>query len=129
MSIQVVVVAAIEDVSISTRDEAGVFLEVPPHAEEYLTGDLGHESSEKNGPTREGEREAQLQKALPEAEEQNASLTSQVRVFGDEVERERVRHKELWRMNCQQLAEHDTAIGSSTQLLVGLSSRHSRPTH
>ena len=91
---------------ILLRDADGVFSVVESHVQESLKSGPGSESGEGE-PETVAEIAAEietLQPALAEAQSQNEALTSKSRYLQDNVKRAKERVKEMWNMNCAQLA-------------------------
>ncbi len=123
-NVQVVLVELEQGTVISLRDEGDVFLEVPPSEEPpplETGGERGdaHEAREEE----EESQETQLLHALAEMEERNAELEAQASRLKEEVEKGKTRLKELWRMNCDQLGEHDAAMALKEEEVARLSAQ------
>ena len=55
-------------------------------------------------------REAELETELSRANVENAELKDEVRTMKEQLEREKVKYKELWKLSCEQLREQDETI-------------------
>ena len=97
---------------ILLRDADGVFSVVESHVQESLKSGPGSESGEGE-PETVAEIAAEietLQTALTEAQSQNEALTSKSRCLQDNLKRAKKRVKEMWNMNCAQLAGYSSVF-------------------
>ena len=52
---------------------------------------------------------------LTRANERNAALEDEVSEMREQLERERYKYKELWKMSCEQLTGYDEAMASKEE--------------
>ena len=64
-----------------------------------------------------------LKQALDEATEKNAALASEVSSLREGLQKQKDRVKELWKLNCEQLAEHDSIIAAEDVEISSLRAR------
>ena len=102
MNVQAVLVSAQPTCEFYLEDADGKFLTVP---EAELEGDEDHTPSEHPESGEEDTKEA-----LDVLKEENQALLDRVSRLESQLEDEKVRFRELWRTNCQCLAEYDTMI-------------------
>ena len=117
-----------EEEFILLRDVNGVFLEVEPHVQEPLKSGSGSESGEGE-PETVAETAAEVEtlcSALAEAQSQNEALISESRCLQDDLKRAKERIKEMWKMNCVQLAGFDEALSSKEAEIEALKERVSQ---
>ena len=62
----------------------------------------------------------ELEKKQEEAEETLAAKDGQIKQLTQQLQREKERYKQEWRMNCEQLIEHDTVLASKDQEIAEL---------
>lgn len=120
-NVQVVVQREVEGgrAYLYLQDASGVFLESEPDPEPSAHG------TEKEAET--GEEEADevetLKQALDEATEKNAALASEVSSLREGLQKQKDRVKELWKLNCEQLAEYDSIIAAKDVEISSLRAR------
>ena len=96
------------DVCISLRNEAGVFQEVQP-------------------PEREGPPTARIQSEEDGSDSETvAELQAEIVQHKAELERQRAKTKDLWRLNCEQLAEFDSSLAEKDEEISSLRDEVSR---
>ena len=101
------------------QDASGVFLESEPDPEPSA------HRTEKEVET--GEEEADevetLKQALDKAIKQNAALDREVSSLRKGLQKQKDRVKELWKLNCEQLADHDSIIPAKDVEISSLRAR------
>ena len=111
-NVQVVVIGeSSEEASLALCDENGEFLQAEPEEQDdgppaLIPGSDPEEEEE------ERDEIEYLRAALQAATTENESLKSQVNSLDDVVKKEKARAKEMWRANCEYLAEHDELIAA-----------------
>ena len=135
-NIQVDVIESAEGPVIKLRDEEGIILDIPPE-EELPESGSGSELSDREGDLRverertDDDREAGLEGELESAQArtgelelelectkgekehavaENIGLLEEVSQLRERLQKEKDKYATLWRMNCEQLIEHDSAI-------------------
>ena len=127
-------------VSVYLKDESGVFLEAQPERiEERSEENSERESDGSEDGARDGagvREAAELEAQLLRASEENATLRGEVSAVREQLEEEKAKCKELWRMSCEQLARHDEHLASKEEeieklkaCLSELGSGPHRPVH
>ena len=113
---------------ILLRDVDGVFLEVEPQVEEPSKSASGSESGGDESETvaEPAEEVETLRTALAEAQSQNEALISESRCLQQDLQKEKERVKEMWKMNCVQLAGFDEALSSKEAEIEALKERVSQ---
>ena len=111
-------------VHLSLQDADGVFLEAEPDTEPEgdATEDLPT-TGERAPPEESTDETETLKQALTEATEENAALTREVSLLRERVERGQRKVKELWRLNCEQLEEHDLIVSAKDEEIESLKAR------
>ena len=107
--------------TISLTDADGVF--VTAHPKESKEEDLSGESEPRDG---DGEVD-ELRKALVEANKGNGMLQEEMSTVRTDLERAIERVKDLWKVNCSQLAEFDTTLSAKDEEIARLKQRLERP--
>ena len=132
-NVQVALVEGVEGVVIELLNEDGAFLTIEPEPEierdheELGTG--GAVDAETAGEDEDGtqsdprSREAELETELNRLMEENTVLQEEVSGLRDGMEEARRKYKELWRMNCEQLAEHDVSLAAKEDEVESLKER------
>ena len=120
-NVQVVVQREVEGgrAYIYLQDATGVFLESEPDPEPSAHGT---EKEEETGEEESDEVET-LKQALDEATEKNAALAREVSSLREGLQKQKDRVKELWKINCEQLAEHDSIIAAKDVEISSLRAR------
>ena len=81
----------------------------------------------QTGETSTGEEESDevetLKQALDEAKEENAALAREVSSLREGLQKQKDRVKELWKLNCEKLAEHDSIIAAKDAEISSLRAR------
>ena len=85
-----------------------MFLELAPEPELLLRG------TEKKTETCEMKT---LKDAFNKAEERNAALAREVSSLREGIQKQQDRVRELWKLNCEQLAEHDNIADKDAEIL------------
>lgn len=117
-----------EEEFILLRDADGVFVEVEPHVQELSKSGPGSESGEGEPETvaKTAVEVETLRTALAEAQSQNEALLTESKCLQDELKREKERVREMWKMNCAQLAGFDEALSSKEAEIETLKERVSQ---
>ena len=112
-------------VHLSLQDADGVFLEAEPETEpEWGATEDPPTTDERAPPEERADETEKLKQALAEATEENAALAREVSLLlRERVERGQCRVKELWRLNCEQLEEHDLIVSAKDEELESLKAR------
>ena len=120
-------------VLITLLDESGSFLEIQPEEadgeEEERAQEGGKEADERVGDDHghvdpdARSRESELEVELERLTEENTELCVEVSVLKERVEEDKQRYKNLCRLNCQQLAEHDDTVAEKESEIESLRSR------
>lgn len=99
---------------ILLREMDGVFLEVPPHGQEPSRSASRSDSSEEEleGGAETANGVEALRAALAEAQRLNKTLENDSKTLQEDLKKEKERAREMWRMNCAQLAGFDEALSS-----------------
>lgn len=105
-NIQVVLSGADPSAEFSLEDEGGRFLTVPQREEEEEV----HEEPQGPGEEEEGQGLGDLRQELEALAEENEALKAEVRGLERKLSEEKARFRNLWRTNCQCLAEYDEVI-------------------
>ena len=103
---------------ILLRDMDGVFLEIEPPSKEPMEEPL---SGEEEAPELET-----LRAALAEARERNETLVNESKSMQEAINKEKERVREMWKMNCAQVAAFDEALCSKEAEISALRERISR---
>ena len=102
-------------------DESGKFLTVPPvDVEHSPAGDEQHEESGDERPAEETSELETLRQSVVDITRERDTLCDELETVRHELELEKARIKELWRMSCGQVAEHDTMIVSKDEEIARL---------
>ena len=102
------------------NDAAGVFLESAPEPEPPSRGTKQEMDEKELDETSEVKT---LKDTLNEAEEKNAALAREVSSLRDGIQKQQDRVKELWKLNCEQLAEHNNIIVDKYAEILSLRTR------
>ena len=90
-----------------------MFLEVPPHVQEpSRSASISESSEEPEGGAETADGVEALRAALAEAQRLNETLVNDSKSLQDDLKKEKERVREMWRMNCAQLAGFDEALSS-----------------
>ena len=127
-------------VAVYLKDKSGVFLEAQPERiEERSEEDSKRESDGSEGGVHDGggvREAAELEAQLLRVSKENATLRGEVSAVREQLEKEKAKCKELWRMSCEQLARHDKHLASKEEEIEKLKARLSelgsephRPVH
>ena len=132
-NVQVALVEGVEGVVIELRNEDGAFLTIEPepeierdHEELGTGGAVGAETAGEDEDGTESDsrsREAELETELNRLMEENTVLQEEVSGLRDGMEEARRKYKEVWRMNCEQLAEHDVSLAAKEDEVESLNER------
>ena len=107
--------------SLALWDDEGEFLQAEP--EEETTEEQREPADLESEPDGEEEEIRSLRAALREATTENESLRAQVSSLSGMVMKEKTRAKEMWRANCEYLAEHDELIAAKDAEIESLKSQ------
>ena len=102
MNVQVVLISAQPSCEFHLEDADGKFLTVP----EAEPGDDDDHMPSEHPETEEGD----TKEALEVLKGENQALLDRVSRLESQLEDEKVRFRELWRTNCQCLAEYDAMV-------------------
>ena len=114
-NVQVIVYSGDEGapVRLELQDEDGTFLEVPPE--------------EPHGPLLEGDEEKSdsegLAKALRDITAENTALKAEVSMLHEQLGRAKEKIKSMWKLNCEQLMEHEALIEAKDDEIANLKAR------
>ena len=105
------------------QDESGVFMESEPAPEPHSHGNAEESDEELSDQGEEPEEVGALKRALKRATEENAMLAAEVSELKGGLQKQKDRVKELWKLNCEQLAEHDSMITAKDEEIASLRAR------
>ena len=132
-NVQVTLIEGVGGVVIELWNEDGAFLTIEPeseiereHEEPGTGGAVGAETAGEDEDGTESDsrsREAELETELNRLTEENTALQEEVSGLRDGMEEARRKYKELWRMNCEQLVEHDGSLAAKEDEVASLKKR------
>ena len=105
------------EVQVCLRDADGTFLTVEPLLEATEPQDGTQETTGEDGETADT---ATLREALRAAEEAQAALQVEVNNLRQQLTQERGKYKQLWGLNCLQMAEFEQVLSEKEEELEGL---------
>ena len=114
---QVVLTEVEHGVKVCLRDADGTFLTVEPLLDATEPQD---ETQETTGEDRETADTATLREALRAAEEAQAALQVEVNNLRQQLTQEGDKYKQLWGLNCLQMAEFEQVLSEKEEELKGL---------
>ena len=132
-NIQVALIEGVEGVVIELQNEDGAFLTIEPepeierdHEEPGTDEAVGAETAceaEDGTESDSRAREAELETELDRLMEENTALQEEVSGLRDGMEGARRKYNELWRINCEQLVEHDVSLAAKEDEVESLKKR------
>ena len=105
------------DRQLRLRDEDGVFLEV---AREDANEEPTLEAEEREGTPTPQPPEDQIREELKRVTAERDDLQARVVGQQEEIQRQKERYAQLWRMNCEQLEEFDKTLGDKEEQIKSL---------
>ena len=123
------------DPVIELRDADGVFETIEPDPEVEAEAETGEatENGERTAVTEESYSEngdgvmearvTELEQELASVKDDNAGLLLEVGSLSERIVREKDKYKELWRHNCEQLAEYDAVLADKEEEIETLKRR------
>ena len=105
------------DRQLRLRDENGVFLEV---AREDANEEPTLEAEEREGTPTPQPPEDQIREELKRVTAERDDLQARVVGQQEEIQRQKERYAQLWRMNCEQLEEFDKTLGDKEEQIKSL---------
>lgn len=104
-----------EDSSIKLLDESGVFLTVTPPKDK---DDETESDSVRGSVEREDNRDQELVEKLQKVEEVVGNLTEEVETLKKQLERQKLRTLDMWKINSAQLQQHDSEMYEKEEEIV-----------
>ena len=109
-NVQVLLLEAEAGITVSLQDEDGVFLTAGPREAESRPETPDPEIESHSGEETLTAEVQSLRLALQTATAEESTLRAQVSALTAQLENEKKRTKDLWRLNCAQLAEFDSTL-------------------